>query len=75
MKNHIFMPYEHQTGADSGTGLGLAISHGLINLMGGTIGFRDTPGGGATFWIRIPASQITGDVPPRRWTGAHMVKA
>jgi len=75
MKKHLFMPYEQQTGADSGTGLGLAISHGLINLMGGTIGFRDTPGGGATFWIRIPAPRITGDVLPRRWTDAHMAKA
>jgi len=75
MKKHLFMPYEQQSGANSGTGLGLAISHGLINLMGGTIGFRDTPGGGATFWIRIPAPQITGDVPPRRWTDAHMAKA
>lgn len=55
IRTRLFTPYEQQAGASSGTGLGLAISQGLAKLMGGAIGFQDTEGGGATFWIRVPA--------------------
>ena len=34
----------------------LPISHRLVKLMAGKIDFCDTPGGGATFWFRIPAT-------------------
>lgn len=56
MKHRLFMPCEQAGNAESGTSLGLAISRGLVELMGGAIGYRDTPGGGATFWFRIPAA-------------------
>jgi PAS domain S-box-containing protein len=39
-----------------GTGIGLSISKALVELMGGTIGFEDTPGTGATFWFEVPIS-------------------
>ncbi|WP_212632084.1 ATP-binding protein [Pseudomonas sp. KB-10] len=38
-----------------GTGLGLAISKGLMERMGGSIGFYPRPEGGAVFWIDLPA--------------------
>lgn len=37
-----------------GTGLGLAISKRLVELMGGSIGFKDRAGGGTTFWFALP---------------------
>ncbi len=38
-----------------GTGLGLTISKKIIDLLNGTIEVSDTPGGGATFSVKIPA--------------------
>ncbi len=44
------------TGNESSSGLGLAMCRQLITLDKGIIGARNNPGGGATFWIRLPAS-------------------
>ena len=43
VQGHLFFPREQRTGENSGAGLGLAISRGLVSLMAGEIGFRDTP--------------------------------
>ena len=39
-----------------GTGLGLAISRGLVELMGGRIGFTSAVGKGACFWFTLPCA-------------------
>lgn len=39
--------------AQRGTGLGLAISKGLMERMGGQIGF-ETGAGGTAFWVQLP---------------------
>lgn len=54
----IFQRYEQAPAQDGkrrkGTGLGLPICKAIVEQHGGTIGVRQTPGGGSTFWFRIP---------------------
>jgi two-component system sensor histidine kinase KdpD len=40
-----------------GRGLGLAIAKGFVVAMGGEIWVEDTPGGGATFAVKVPGSR------------------
>lgn len=49
----VFQPYF--TDKRDGTGLGLAIVRQTIEQHDGTITVTDTPGGGATFIVRLPA--------------------
>jgi signal transduction histidine kinase len=47
----IFDPYF--TGKPGGTGLGLALVKQTIEMHGGTISVKETPGGGTTFVVRM----------------------
>ena len=49
--DRIFDPY--CTGKPGGTGLGLALVKQTIEMHGGSISLMETPGGGATFVIRM----------------------
>jgi signal transduction histidine kinase len=51
MVGRIFDPY--CTGKPGGTGLGLALVKQTIEMHGGTISLAETPGGGATFIVRM----------------------
>jgi len=51
LRGRIFDPYT--TAKSGGTGLGLALARQTIDMHGGTIDVADTPGGGATFRIRM----------------------
>ncbi len=53
LKSRIFEPYF--TSKPDGTGLGLTLVRQTVEAHGGTIAVEDTPGGGATFRIWLPA--------------------
>ena len=58
-QERVFQRYYQATagsGPRTGFGLGLYIARHLIAAEGGRITLRDTPGGGATFVISLPAS-------------------
>ncbi|MFQ5854199.1 MAG: GAF domain-containing protein [Anaerolineae bacterium] len=56
---HIFEPF--YTTRPDGLGIGLSVSRSLIEAHGGAISVRSREGEGATFEIRLPASEETGD--------------
>jgi signal transduction histidine kinase len=53
----LFEPF--RTTKPDGTGLGLFISRRTVEAHGGTLTYEPTPGGGATFVIRLPCSETT----------------
>lgn len=46
-----------QRGAGGGSGLGLAIVASIVTALRGTVSVQETPGGGATFVVRLPVAQ------------------
>jgi two-component system, OmpR family, sensor histidine kinase KdpD len=44
-------------GGAGGVGLGLAVVRGFLDIMGGRVEAADTPGGGLTMRVRLPAVQ------------------
>jgi len=53
----VFQPFQRlaaeHTGVE-GTGIGLTIVKKLVEMMGGNIGMKSTPGLGSCFWIELP---------------------
>jgi two-component system, OmpR family, sensor histidine kinase KdpD len=56
-RDRMFVPFQRLGDTDNttGVGLGLALSLGLTEAMGGTLTAEDTPGGGLTMTISVPA--------------------
>jgi len=56
-RDRVFVPFQRLGDTDNttGVGLGLALSRGLTEAMGGTLEPEDTPGGGLTMSLSLPA--------------------
>ena len=53
---HLFTPFQRLGDRNhDGLGLGLSVARGLTEAMGGTLTAEDTPGGGLTLVISLPA--------------------
>jgi two-component system sensor histidine kinase KdpD len=63
-RDRVFVPFQRLGDTDntSGVGLGLALSRGLTEVMGGTLDPDETPGGGLTMILSLPA--VPGDTRP-----------
>lgn len=57
-RERVFLPFQRlgDAGHRMGIGLGLVVSRGLAEAMGGTVDPEETPGGGLTMVIRMPAA-------------------
>jgi PAS domain S-box-containing protein len=58
-KRHVFEKFAQadatNTRQKGGTGLGLSIAKQIVERLDGKIGFDDAPGGGAIFYVELPA--------------------
>ncbi len=77
-RSRIFAPFQRLgdvPGID-GVGLGLAVARGLTEAMGGTVSAEDTPGGGLTMVIDLPADPPAGvDLPAEQPTRTGTARA
>ncbi|MFI6157396.1 ATP-binding protein [Kitasatospora sp. NPDC051170] len=64
-KERIFAPFQRYGDAPrgAGVGLGLAVARGFVEAMDGTVTAEDTPGGGLTMVVSLPAVEWPPDAP------------
>src|SRR5689334_17110499 len=64
-RDRMFVPFQRLGDTDNttGVGLGLALSRGLTEAMGGELTADDTPGGGLTMTVSLPAASEAGREP------------
>lgn len=59
--SRIFEPFFTTKPHGVGTGIGLSVCRGIVDAHGGTLRVEATPGGGATFLIRLPTAPNTAE--------------
>jgi C4-dicarboxylate-specific signal transduction histidine kinase len=56
LEARLFQPFFTTKPVGEGTGLGLSVSYGIIDSLGGRIGYRSAPAGGAIFYFDLPVA-------------------
>ncbi|HSA82012.1 MAG TPA: PAS domain S-box protein [Geminicoccaceae bacterium] len=59
--SRIFDPFFTTKPQGVGTGVGLSVCHGVLAAHDGEISLKSEPGQGATFVVRLPRSEVTGE--------------
>ena len=74
-RERVFLPFQRRgdPGHRTGVGLGLVVSRGLAEAMGGTVEPAETPGGGLTMIICMPA--VPGRRPAAEAGGTRRIRA
>ncbi|MFC5665446.1 ATP-binding protein [Kitasatospora misakiensis] len=72
-RDRVFLPFQRLGDTDNttGVGLGLALSRGLAEAMGGGLEVEDTPGGGTTMLLTLPAAPAPPGPPPAEYPADH----
>ena len=58
-RDEVFLPFQRlgDTNNTAGVGLGLALAKGFVEAMDGTLSAEETPGGGLTMMVELPAAK------------------
>lgn len=56
IRTRVFEPFFTTKSAQGGTGVGLSLCLNIIESHGGQLQYEETPGGGATFIVRLPSA-------------------
>jgi two-component system sensor histidine kinase KdpD len=64
-RERVFQPFQRlgDRSTQPGVGLGLAVARGFVQVLGGEIVLEDTPGGGLTVVMDLPAASDREEVP------------
>ena len=74
--DRLFEPFGQSASgrkSQQGTGLGLPISKRFVELMGGQIDVRSTPGRGSTFTFDVCVRPIAGTIPSSHYTSSKII--
>lgn len=63
LRSRIFEAFFSTKNSADGTGLGLTVVQAVASAHGGRVDLDDTPGGGATFTLVVPAAPTTAPAP------------
>jgi two-component system NtrC family sensor kinase len=74
IKSRIYDPFFTTKPVGTGTGIGLSLCQSIVRQHDGLLALQDTPGGGATFVVTLPAASHPGLAVPAEADTAEQVQ-